>query len=345
MAPPSAQTLQRLAAETGYQLDTIEKVLRLLDVLVEINRDPFLKGRLALKGGTALNVFHLDLDRLSVDIDLNYIGGLDRAVMESERQDVDAAIARIFTSQSYNIHRRPKEHAGGKWSTRYNSALGGNATLEVDINYMARQPLFGATRMESRNLGGLQASGILVLDIHEIVAGKIVALIDRRTARDLFDARRILSIERLDWVKIKTAVLAIGACCRTDWRGASANSIERPAESPQKLLNCLPRGHIPENKKDIDVWFKETIELCQERYAFLFNLSANERAFLDGILDHGEINANLLNADDETQARISTMPMLAWKTLNVRKHSVKTRHVPIESATLTDPDKASPQDE
>ena len=122
MTPPSAQTLQRLAAETGYQPDTIEKVLRLLDVLVEINRDPFLKGRLALKGGTALNVFHLDLDR-------------------------------------------------------------------------------------------------------------------------------------------------------------------------------------------------------------------------------GEINANLLNADDETQARISTMPMLAWKTLNVRKHSVKTRHVPTEGAQLTDPDKASPQDE
>ena len=31
MAPPTVQTLQRLAAETGYQLDTLEKVLRLLE--------------------------------------------------------------------------------------------------------------------------------------------------------------------------------------------------------------------------------------------------------------------------------------------------------------------------
>ena len=33
MALPTVQTLQRLAAETGYQLDTLEKVLRLLDLL------------------------------------------------------------------------------------------------------------------------------------------------------------------------------------------------------------------------------------------------------------------------------------------------------------------------
>ena len=31
MAPPTVQTLQRLAAETGYRLDTLEKVLRLLE--------------------------------------------------------------------------------------------------------------------------------------------------------------------------------------------------------------------------------------------------------------------------------------------------------------------------
>ena len=316
---PRAQTLQRLAGETGYQHGAIEKVLRLLELLVEINRDPFLNGRLVLKGGTALNVFHLNLDRLSVDINLNYTGGLDRITLESERKDVDAAIDRLLISQGYSVRRRPAEHAGGKWSSRFNSALGGNANLEIDINYMARQPLFGATRMESRSLGGIQASGILVLDIHEIVAGKIVALIDRRASRDLFDARRILSIDRLDWVKIKTAVLAVGACIRSDWRNASVDSIMSPADKPQKLLYCLPRDHIADNE-DMDMWIKETVELCQERFSFLFDLSPNEQAFLDGVLDYGEINANLLDADDETQARIGAMPMLAWKSMNIRKH-------------------------
>lgn len=85
MTAPSAQTLQRLANETGMQAGTLEKVLRLLDVVQEIARDHVLADRLVLKGGTALNVFYLALDRLSVDIDLNYVGALDRAAIEVDR--------------------------------------------------------------------------------------------------------------------------------------------------------------------------------------------------------------------------------------------------------------------
>ena len=103
MAPPTVQTLQRLAAETGYRLDTLEKVLRLLELLDEIGEDPVLSQRLALKGGTARDVFYLDLDRLSVDIDLNYVGALDLAVMERERPEVDAAIDRLFVSHGYGL--------------------------------------------------------------------------------------------------------------------------------------------------------------------------------------------------------------------------------------------------
>ena len=62
------------------------------------------------------------------------------------------------------------------------------------------------------------------------------------------------------------------------------------------------------------MWIGETVKLCRERLGFLFNLSTNEQAFLDGVLERGEINTNLLDADDETQDRIRNMPMLAWKT-------------------------------
>jgi predicted nucleotidyltransferase component of viral defense system len=67
MAAPSAQTLQRIADDTGHQAGTLEKVIRLLDILQEVAGDTILSERLALKGGTALNVFHLGLDWLSVD--------------------------------------------------------------------------------------------------------------------------------------------------------------------------------------------------------------------------------------------------------------------------------------
>ena len=99
MPAPSRETLQRLAAETGHQPGTLEKVMRLLDLLQDIADDDLLRSCLALKGGTALNAFHLSLDRLSVDIDVNYIGTLDREAMLAERPAVEAALGRILAGR------------------------------------------------------------------------------------------------------------------------------------------------------------------------------------------------------------------------------------------------------
>ena len=71
--------LARLAAETGFRGEMLEKVAHLLNLLRAIRENDYLRTRLALKGGTALNLFHFALSRLSVDIDLNYVGAADRA--------------------------------------------------------------------------------------------------------------------------------------------------------------------------------------------------------------------------------------------------------------------------
>ena len=84
----SLTDLQRLAGTMGFRADTLEKVLLLLDLLDAIRAHPYSGPRVALKGGTALNLFALDVPRLSVDIDLNYVGAVDRAKMETERPDV-----------------------------------------------------------------------------------------------------------------------------------------------------------------------------------------------------------------------------------------------------------------
>lgn len=323
MSAPSAQTLQRLANETGLQAGTLEKVLRLLDVLQEIAGDELLADRLVLKGGTALNVFHLRLDRLSVDIDLNYVGALDRAAMEAERPALDAALHRLLTAMGYAIRRQPGEHAGGKWIGRFTSALGGGATLEVDINYMARQPLFGFDRLDSVVLGDIQAKAIPVLNLHEVVASKLVALVDRTAARDLFDARRILDIPDLDWTRIKAAMLAYGASGRRDWRQASINDIAGdPKELRQKLAICLPQNAF-DDAGGVEAWMENTVATCRERLAPLFDLSPGEAAFLDGVLARGKVDASSLSTDAATQDRIASMPMLQWKAQNVRAHRAR----------------------
>ena len=52
-----------------------------MGLLGALGSHPFLKGKLALKGGTALNLFVFDVPRLSVDIDLNYVGAEERETM------------------------------------------------------------------------------------------------------------------------------------------------------------------------------------------------------------------------------------------------------------------------
>ena len=61
-----------LAKENGFKSETLEKVLRLIDVLNFINKNSDLANYLVLKGGTAINFTIFNLPRLSVDIDLDF---------------------------------------------------------------------------------------------------------------------------------------------------------------------------------------------------------------------------------------------------------------------------------
>jgi predicted nucleotidyltransferase component of viral defense system len=96
--------LQSESSGTGFRSDILEKVLHMINVLKQLIRHPFLKGRIVLKGGTALNLFVWDIPRLSVDIDLNYIGSLDCEIMLQERPKIEEAL--IAVCQREGITRR-----------------------------------------------------------------------------------------------------------------------------------------------------------------------------------------------------------------------------------------------
>ena len=76
----------------GFQPRTLDKVERLLDLLEEMQRHPDLKGKFAMHGGTAINLFMLNVPRLSVDIDISYIGALSREEMLAERPFIERGI-------------------------------------------------------------------------------------------------------------------------------------------------------------------------------------------------------------------------------------------------------------
>ena len=95
----SLEYLTQCAAETGYRVEPLEKVVRLGDLAGDIARHPLLGQVLALKGGTALNLCYGPPKRLSVDPDYNYVGAIERREMLEDRPRVETAAAEIAKRQ------------------------------------------------------------------------------------------------------------------------------------------------------------------------------------------------------------------------------------------------------
>jgi len=319
----SREDLLREADASGFREDVFEKVIHLLSLLDGFRSHPFLKDRIVLKGGTALNLFIFDLPRLSVDIDLNYIGAADRETMLAERPKVEDAIRAVCSREDFDVRRIPGEHAGGKWSLRYASALGRGGNLQVDLNFMFRIPLWPVAHLDSKPIGAFSAENIPVLDSNELAAGKLAALFARSASRDLFDVHRLLTSTTLENERLRTAFVVYGAGSRTDWRTVSVESLEfDEIEFANRLLPMLRRDDLTEIGIPVK-WAARLIEECRRALGVVLPLSENEKGFLDRLLDHGEIAPEFLTTDVELAERIRRHPLLEWKALNVRRHKGK----------------------
>ena len=139
--------LERIAIDTGFIQNSVEKVLRLMDVLDQISRHPFLKHCFVLKGGTALNVFYFDLPRLSVDADLNYIKEIEREAMIKDRTEVDAILPELLNNE-YEVTFSKQEYALSQFELRYDTLSKSRDLIKLDINYLHRLPMMELNMME-----------------------------------------------------------------------------------------------------------------------------------------------------------------------------------------------------
>ncbi|MGI4791074.1 MAG: nucleotidyl transferase AbiEii/AbiGii toxin family protein [Janthinobacterium lividum] len=286
----SRESLLREAADTGFRPEALEKVFLLLDLLEAVNRHPDLSGKLALKGGTALNLFLFDVPRLSVDIDFNYIGAGGLPEMQADRPQVEQAIG-LAARRLGLVEQTAKkeEHAGRSWTFRYASALGGSSNLKVDLVYTLRLPLWSPVR---------------------------------RTSRDLFDARELLRRPELDPERLRLAFVAYGAMNPLDWRAVKAGDIEPATRDLDTYLRPLLRGGAGLFTGEAG-WEKRLVEEIREALAAVLPLRQEERAFLERLLEDGEIEPELLTADEPLRAIVRRHPALLWKAQNVRRHKGK----------------------
>ena len=72
-------------------------------LLLEVAPHVFRANTLVLKGGTALNLFWFDVPRLSVDIDLNYVGQVEREAMLAERPQIETAVQAVCSHDGLTI--------------------------------------------------------------------------------------------------------------------------------------------------------------------------------------------------------------------------------------------------
>lgn len=322
--------IRRLAAESGYREEIVEKVLYLSAILRQLARHPDLEGAWALKGGTALNLFLLDVPRLSVDIDLNYVGHGELEAMRAARSGFEAAVVACCEREDCTVRRLPAEHAGGKLRLRYTAAAGGTGSLEVDVNFLLRRPVLGLEHRAPRFPPDAGAEAVPLLSLEEIAAGKFTALLTRRAARDAFDAFRLLELapDLLDRPGFRLAFLIYAAGSRQDVRGLRPGD---PAVTSAEVRNqLLPLLRVEGRPFDGDHarLAEHLTKVCTAAGERLLAWTRREREFIDRLSDSGEIVAELIADDPAAQALVREQPLLQWKALNVREFRSRGKRGP-----------------
>ncbi len=203
--------IQAIADRTGFRTDLIDKIIRMNDLMYDIFRHPYLKHRVLLKGGTCLNFCYLDKPRLSVDIDLNYIGSVDMETMLVERKEMSRAIKIIVNDHGYKLLRVPKQkHAGGKWRLGYRDIYGDNKNLELELNYMYRCPIGKPIENKFKLFDETVEYKIKHVSKEELFAGKVMATLGRSLARDVYDLHNIIFQTDYDKTFFRKAVIFLG---------------------------------------------------------------------------------------------------------------------------------------
>ena len=271
---------------------------------------------LALKGGTAFNLCFGPPKRLSVDLDYNYVGQLDRAAMLEARPVVEQAVVDLARRQGYRVQQSADAFAGRKFYLLYRSVLGPEERIEVDLNFLFRLPIAGTEVRELWQPGALDRPSIRVVSLEEILIGKFLALLDRGAVRDAWDmaypppssAEGFQSILFRRWFIALASILEHPLTTYTRDR-LEAGITDRDVE---ERLAPLLAGVLPDRK-----------ELSERAWAALggfLTLEPHEEEFITAV-QRGELQPELLFPDDPKEAEcIAAHPAILWKMENVRKY-------------------------
>lgn len=151
---------------------------------------------LALKGGTAINLFYREMPRLSVDIDLTYVPVTNR--VESLR-DIEESLNKVSRRiRSADPSVQITESASRRTGTTDKLFVRSRGVqIKIEVNPVLRGCV---NEPELRHIckNGEDQFGYVQIEtvsFEDLFAGKIVAALDRQHPRDLFDIQLLMKNE------------------------------------------------------------------------------------------------------------------------------------------------------
>jgi predicted nucleotidyltransferase component of viral defense system len=308
-----AAYVKQIADATGFDAVQLEKVIRLRQLLIEFRKHPFVHERLVLKGGTAVNLFYLGLARLSVDIDLNYIGQLDREEMQRERPEIVKAVEQICTSLGYKLQRGADDYALTEWFLTYQNHAGTSDQIQIEINFLMRACALAPQVRQAMPIGDEAACEFPVLAIEELLAGKIRAMIDRHHPRDLYDLFRFRKANlTYDPELMRKLAVLFGSTLNRELR---SYNMSRFADIDEEAIKRLLHPLLKAGDRPTGAEMFAVAKLILEGV-----LDQREANFLDAMAAGNYQPELLFTKDDGIVNRIRRHPALLWKAENVRQY-------------------------
>jgi predicted nucleotidyltransferase component of viral defense system len=252
----------------------IEKGCRIGDILVQVSQIPFLRDRLSLYGGTALNFIHFTQpQRLSVDIDFNYRHQGEKKDWGEIRREIDDTYKQILYAQGYQAEdiRIDASYPLSRFTVNYINHQGTNDSIKIETGYMRRMPILNRdAHMSFHHMGNDMQYTVMTPQTEEIYANKWITLLSRATLRDLYDAHIIAETDTDADKQRKCAVLE------------SLMSLPQPLTGvdPEETINGITIDPslqaVLRTGQDLDIKaLKESVARYSE--AIIGSLTENER--------------------------------------------------------------------
>ena len=305
----SRQYLTKLAQESNFIKDTLEKVLRLSEILKFLNSDSIFKDKLALKGGTAINLTAVELPRLSVDIDLDFTVNVSKDELPEIKEKFKKRLTDYMWQEGYSLADSRDHFALTSFLFNYINNAGNRDNIKVEINFLDRCHILPLEKKKILTKGIVEDFEILTLNTTELYASKINALLSRATPRDLYDVNAMIEnnvIMNVDLLR-KCLVFynAIGGdydIQELDYKNIERLDYKKYKTQLKPVISKNDAFEIEKAKAIVIAYLKE-----------LLVLTDGEKEFLSKLKDKVYIPEFLFD-NEEIVANIKHHPAALWRT-------------------------------